>query len=84
MNQKMRCSQCKQRHIDFSDTIVYERETSHKLRMKQIMEEVKLDKDGNPYNNACPVTITMESKLRRKINKIIRDCLNTLKRKEGN
>ena len=65
MNQKMRCSQCSQRHIDFSDTI-------------------KLDKDGNPYNNACPVTITMESKLRRKINKIIRDCLNTLKRKEGN
>ena len=65
MNQKMRCSQCKQRHIDFSDTI-------------------KLDKDGNPYNNACPVTITMDSKSGRKINKIIARCLNTLKRKEGN
>ena len=72
MNKKMRCSQCKQRHIDFSDTI-------------------KLDKDGNPYNNACPVTIdilminaTIESKFRRFINKIIRECLNTLKRKEGN
>ena len=68
MNQKMRCSQCKQRHIDFSDTI-------------------KLDKDGNPYNNACPISIsmeTMQSKLRRKINKIIARCLNTLKRKEGN